>query len=287
MPEEIVDTNKEVQLSLDQSMAKAKETLDAGEKSEKKTPKAEKTEEKKESDKKADDDLTPEEIETAKNLLRALKDPTQAPAAIDYLAKQGGYTKAEVKELKETLKEGTKAEVVEAKDELVALFEDQFGEEFAKKIAPVLNKAVEKLVDSKTKEITDTFNRAEMTKTEQEASSILDSIANEFYDEDEFPKEISAEMSKLMDTYKKSSSQSLKDYLSDIHSLAASRKGGNTKPLDKTKQERIAKNKSDIAGKISSQRSPSPASGDPGDKPSTFKNLDAAIAAAAEKLSKE
>ena len=85
--------------------------------------KTESTEEKKPEEKKEDkqvlkalDQLSDEDREIAAGLLVALRDPEQAPAIVKWFADQGGYTKAEAKEIIEDLKDGTPKEKAEAKD---------------------------------------------------------------------------------------------------------------------------------------------------------------------------
>lgn len=251
----------------------------------KEEPKEEKKVTEKKEDSKPSDDLTEEEITLAKNMMKALKDPDQADGVIAYLAKQGGYTKAEVKELEKKIESGVDSK--EIKDEIVELLSEQFGDEFAKKLAPAIKKAIETGVEEKTKGIKQTFEQAEVQKYEKEANTVLSGITSKFYGPDatELPKEISSAMDKLMDRYKPSSDQSLENYLTDIYSMATAKAGGNLKPFDSSKQQRIDKNKNDIPGNMSSRsRSPVPDSG----KDSTIsKNLDDAIAKAKAAIEKE
>jgi len=211
---------------------------------------------------KALDKLSDEDREIAAGLLLSLRDPDQAPAVIKWFAEKGGYTKAEAKEIISDLKEGTKKEQVEAKDEIMEAFAEQFGEEFAKKISPIFQKAisdrVSKLVGEETKSIKDTFESREISEASAKAESALTDIGNKFYEKDGIPAEVRGEMNKLMDQYKPSKGQTVEDYLSDIHALAAAKKGGSLKPVDKTKQEKIDRNKNDISGKLNNGRSPSP-----------------------------
>ena len=258
MPDTIEQVEKPLSLNEIVSQTVEKTNPDGTVKEEEKKEPVEKKEEKKIET--STDDLSPEEIELAKGMMRALKDPTQAPAVIDYFAKQGGYTKAEVKELKETLTEGTKEEKKEAQDEIVALFTDQFGEEFAAKLAPAIKKAIAKGVESETKTIKESFQQTELSRLEAESSKVLDSIATKFYgDGKDIPQDVASEMSKLMDIYPITKSQTQNDWLSDIHALAAAKKGGSLKPVEKVRSDdnRVERSKNDPTAKFS-QRSPSP-----------------------------
>ena len=256
--------------------------------------KVEGTDEKKPDEKKEDkqvlkalDQLSDEDREIAAGLLVALRDPEQAPAIVKWFADQGGYTKAEAKEIIEDLKDGTPKEKAEAKDEIVDAFTEQFGEEFAKRISPLLQKAIDtrvsKLVEEKTKDIKDTFQSREIAEATAKANSALDDIGSKFYEKDGIPTEVRGEMSRLMDQYKPSKDQTVEDYLSDIHALAAARKGGSLKPIQsKSDKDRLDRNRNDVSGRLNNGRSPSP-SKERVDTPQP-KNLKEAIALAEEQL---
>jgi hypothetical protein len=235
---------------------------------------------------KALDQLSEEDREIAASLLLSLKDPEQSPAIIKWFADQGGYTKTEAKEIVKDLTDGTKKEQQEAKDEIVEAFAEQFGEDFAKKIAPLLKNAIDSrvasLVEEKTKGITQTFETRELAEATTKAESVLDSIGDKFYEKDGIPAEVRGEMSRLMDKYPASKGQTVEDYLSDIHALAAAQKGGSLKPVDKTRNEKIDKNRNDIPGRLNNGRSPSP-SKESVDKP-LAKDLKEAVARAEEQL---
>ena len=220
-------------------------------------------------------------------MLVALRDPEQAPAIVKWFADQGGYTKAEAKEIIEDLKDGTPKEKAEAKDEIVDAFTEQFGEEFAKRISPLLQKAIDtrvsKLVEEKTKDIKDTFQSREIAEATAKANSALDDIGSKFYEKDGIPTEVRGEMSRLMDQYKPSKDQTVEDYLSDIHALAAARKGGSLKPIQsKSDKDRLDRNRNDVSGRLNNGRSPSPSK----ERVDTAqpKNLKEAIALAEEQL---
>jgi len=236
-------------------------------------------------DDKKTDDLSDDDKELAFTLLRQLKNPETAPQVIEWFAKQGGFTKAEEKKLDsaiDDLKDGTKQEKKEAVDDITALFTEQFGEEFAAKLAPAIKKAIEKGVEERTKDIKQTFQERELRETTNQANTVLDEIGNKFYEKDGIPSEIRGEMNRLMDVYSPSKDQTLEDYLNDIHALAAAKKGGSLKPVDKTRQERIDKSKSDVPGRLNNGRSPAP-SKENADLPPA-KNLQEAVARAEQQL---
>ena len=86
-----------------------------------------------------------------------------------------------------------------------------------------------------------------------------------------------------MDQYKPSKDQTVEDYLSDIHALAAARKGGSLKPIQsKSDKDRLDRNRNDVSGRLNNGRSPSP-SKERVDTPQP-KNLKEAIALAEEQL---
>ncbi len=235
------------------------------------------------------DDLSAEELETAKGLMKALKDPAQAPAVIDWLAKEAGYTKAEIREIKEDLVDGTKKEKAEAVDEITQLFTEQFGEEFAAKLAPAIKRAVEKGVAEKVKPLEESNQQQQLSRLQQEASTVIDKIANEFYEKGDMPKVVSAEMSRLIDKYPPSKGQSQSDYLRDIHAMAAALKGGSLKPVDAGKSSRVERNRSDVSSRLGTNgRSPSPSGSSIADEFAHIKDpLSKAIATAKANLDKE
>jgi hypothetical protein len=251
MPEEaIVEQPKE---TIQSSIDKAKESL------------VEKPEEKKADNKKEEkketppsEDLSPEDLKLATDLFKSLKDPDQAPAIVDWLATKAGYTKAQAKEVVKDLTEGTKVEKAEAKDEIVSLFEEQFGEEFAAKLAPAIKKAIEKGVAEKVKPIEESHQQQQLESLAKEATTIIDDISKEFYEKGEMPKAVETEMSALIDLYPPAKGMSQKDYLRDIHALAAAKKGGSLKPVDVDKAARIERNRNDAPGRMNQGRSPAP-----------------------------
>lgn len=271
--------------NLTEIISNASKTLEPG--ADKKPETEKKAEPKEKAEKTADpDELTPEEIERGKNLIRALKDPDQAPLVIDYLAKGSGYTKAEIKELKEDLSGGTKTEQKDAKDEILALFAEQFGEEFAGKMVPMINKAIQKGVEDQTKGIKETFESRELKELENQSITALDRITSRFYGPEakELPAEITKEMDKLMDTYKPTTGQTLEDYLTDIYSLAAAKKGGSLKPFDSKDVDNLKKverNRSDVPSRLAGGKSITPSKDQAADPIPHIKNpLDRAIALA-------
>jgi len=256
MPEEAVVEQPVVKQTVQSAIDLAKQNLELGDRKqeEKKVEKVEKTETKVETE-----DLSPEDLKLATDLFKALKDPEQAPAVVGWLAEKAGFTKKEARETVADLTTGTKKEQTEAKDEILQAFEEQFGEEFAAKLVPLFNRAIDKKVAERVKPTEDAMQSQQLSVLERESAQIVDSIANEFYDKGDMPKEVITEMGRLIDQYPPAKGQSQKEYLKDIHALAAARKGGSLKPVDTKKQERIDKNKSDVPSNLARNgRSPAP-----------------------------
>lgn len=183
-------------------------------------------------------------------LIQALRDPTQAPIVIKFLAEQGGYVKAG--------ESVTKAESQEAADDLLAALDESLGPEFkylTEKLAPAIRKGVSKIVEQNNEDIRQEFQRQEEEKLTLQSKTALDSLAEDFFGKGEaLPAKVEQEMSKLMDKYQPAEDMSVKEYISDIFKLATSNL--NMSKNDKAKQERTNKNRNDAPSRLASERSP-------------------------------
>lgn len=190
-----------------------------------------------------------ESIETAQalELFRALKDPTKAGQIVDFLAQQAGYSKKEI----------AKADPKELKDDVLEIIKEEMGEEFSF-LSPKLAKAIARVVDKKTeehqKDIREKLERQEQEKLNSQAQKAQERLAKEFFDADEIPDNVAKEMGKIMDRVTPSQDTSVSDYMTDVFYAAVS-KLGLTK-VDKAKQDRINKNKTDAASRLAAGRNP-------------------------------
>lgn len=235
--------------------------------------------ENKEEDKvKIQDDLDEEQINFAKTLYKALNnpDPSIQKQTLKILANAANLDLKEVE---------TKKEVEEAKETLLDLLKSGLGEYdfLADKLAPVLEKAFDKAIDIKTKDIRDEISYSKEEKIRSEINLGIDAAFNEF----ENSLEVKDEVSKLMDEIKPGKT-SHKEYFKNLIIIAAANKGVTLKKIgDKTKtldESKVAKSRANIATRLSSARSPEPKLGI---KTPQKMNLNAAINAAIEQLASE
>lgn len=198
----------------------------------------------------ASDELSPEEAEQGRQLIRALKDPKTAPLVIEYLAKEGGYTK-QLSEVE------TKKEASEAKKGLIELLKDKdgLGEEFgflADKIGPTLEKYVAEKVAEGQADIRKNFEDAELERTRQQTENAVTSITKDFFGTEDLPDNVSKEMSAYMDRVSPSKNTTVKEYVSDAFHAAVGRLG--LTKADKSKQQRSDKNRVDASSRLASER---------------------------------
>ncbi len=233
------------------------------------------------------EELTAEESKQALDLWKALKNPESAPTVVAFLAEKAGYTKKEIQNIDTT----KKAE--EVKDEVLELFTEQFGADFAAKILPAFNKIIDKKVQENTKTLEAKFTANEIKELEKESASTLNSLSKEYLGLEIFPDNVAKEMSKVMDRIPASPGSTMKDYLEDIYLVAAGRLGINTKKIiasgksSSSNEDKLKKNRNDVGERISSSgHSPIPGTETPNNRVAQFPSLKAAIEAAIENESK-
>lgn len=189
------------------------------------------------------EDFSEEELATAKNLFKALKNPDTAKVTIDFLAQSLGLTGTE-----------TKQEIREVKKSIVQTLEESLGEELAflgPKLAPVLEKFISDAVEEKIKPIRQAQELTQDEKLQDESSAVITSIAKEFFDSAEIPSEIESRMSDLMDKFQPSAKMTPKDYISSIFHMVAGEKGLVKKtPSIKDTAQRITKAINSPIGKL-------------------------------------
>lgn len=196
----------------------------------KKIEKAEKAESQPESD---------PEVEQGLMLVRALKDPQQAAVVIDYLAKQAGYTKGE-------LKESPKDEV---KADLTAILKEELGDEFAflaTKIGKGLDKYLSnlKLDDNRTSTLEERLERTERREIESEISQAHSSLARTYFGADDMPENVIQEMNRAMDKFPANDpSQTPSEYYNDIFNFVAGKLGLQKRAS--ARADRVTRNRED------------------------------------------
>lgn len=230
--EAVAAASAEAEKGLDGSTSNEEKPVESKEKKEAKTPDGPTEEEKL-------------EAEEAIKLFRALKDPESRDTVIELLAKKGGYTKAPPE---------TKAEVKEAKKNLVGRLKESLGTEFeflADKFAGPIEEFLNEQREEGLKEIKEKFAQDELEKVQTQVGSAISKVATDFFGEGaEIPADVQKEMSKFMDKFPISAELTPKEYITDVFQFAVS-KLGITK-VDKKKEERTKANRSDVGGRLTS-----------------------------------
>lgn len=191
-------------------------------------------------------------VAQGKELIQALKDPVRAPIVIEFLAKQAGYTKAEVKAATSEVK------VEELHEDIISFLKESLGPEFeflADKIGKGLEKYLDKTIEKSQTDIRAEFQRQEQEKLQNQSASALTKLTEGFFGAGaELPDNVTNEMSKYMDRVQPSADTSVKDYLEDAFNASCMKLG--LSKTDKAKQERTNKNRTDASSRLASDRVP-------------------------------
>ncbi len=236
-----------------------------------------KAKEEKKEEKKEDYGLTALEEEQARQLFAALKDDSKAPVVLEHFAKMAGYTKKE-------LETATKKEAEEIKDDIQSVLRESLGPELealADRLAPALDKLIDKKLKDNTKDIRDSLAANEAKKLEDVALFTKKQLAQDYFKNDDIPEDIMSDMSKMMDKIDPRAGTSVGEYIETIFHAVISKRG-ITKATAGTK-EKIEKNRNDAPSRLASEGRGSPTEGV---APAKKMSLDAAIQAAAETVGK-
>jgi hypothetical protein len=196
-----------------------------------------------------------------RNILALLKNPTTATLLIKSLAEQHGLTLGETssKDVEKTLT-----------NELKEVLGDEWAF-LAEKLGPVIEKQVGKVEKTIRNELSDSDKRQSKT-TFQKAEK-------QFFKDNPEARAYTKRMANLASKYPPQEDADYDEYLGDLFTLAAGRKGSITDAVEKKKQARIAKNRDseDVRSSSSSKY---------GDKKSKM-SLDDSISAAIKAVVKE
>lgn len=180
------------------------------------------------------------EVEQGLMLVRALKDPQQAVVVIDYLAKQAGYTKSEIK----------KTPTNEVKEDLTAILKEELGDEFAflaTRIGKGLDRYLKdniKVDDSRTQSLEARIEIAEKREIESEISKTHSSLAQEFFGADDMPENVIQEMNRAMDKFPASDpNQAPAEYYKDIFTFVSGKL--NLQKRSGGRADRVTQNRAD------------------------------------------
>lgn len=186
-----------------------------------------------------------EEAEQGRILVQALKDPARAGQVIEFLAKQAGYTKSEIK---------TTQDVKEVKADITAILKEELGEEFAF-LAPKFGKALERALkevkventqtpDPRIDSLQERVNAQENKEIQTAIAEVHTQLAQDFFGSDDMPQNVITAMSKAMDEFPPTDpSMSPKIYYRKIFSLVAGELG--LQKRQGTRVQTIERNKTD------------------------------------------
>ena len=162
----------------------------------------------------------------ARQLFAALKDPVLSQDIIKIIAEKGGYTKQEVKELKQEIKSAQTGSDIQK-----ILNESLEGMPWlAEKLAPALEKIVNQKISEQTSELRERSERIELNSLEAQAEKSFAKIAKDFYGKsssDGIPDNVYNTMNKLMDEVPPAPGMSMDRYLTILHNSAVAELGIN------------------------------------------------------------
>jgi hypothetical protein len=209
----------------------------------------EKEEEQEEEKEPADKIEVDDEHVQGKAIVQILKDPNKASAFIDFLARQAGYSKGEIK---------TQADVKEAEADINKILERHLGQEFqflVPKLGPALKEGLEALIESRdtNSDLRVRLERQELKSIESETAETHVSLAQEWFGSNDMPVEVVKEMSRAMDEFPPTDpNMSPERYYRRIFALAVGELG--IQKGNKQKGDRTERNRSDsVARNLSSQ----------------------------------
>lgn len=217
------------------------------EKEEKKTPAAKKTDTgasaKEEDEEEESGEESPESDPSAfdldavqgKQLIQGLRDPAQRALIVDFLAKQAGYTKRELKA----------AEPEDVKADVVKMLEEELGPEF-KFLAPKIGNGLKRYLDSikpannpdledikTTKERLDAIERVTI---QREIESTHSALAKEYFNSTDMPDKVIKKMTQAMKLFPPSDSSIKPDtYYRKIFGMVAHEMGISKKSASASK----------------------------------------------------
>lgn len=199
--------------------------------------------------------LTEEQQKEATQLYKLLGNKETAPGVIDWLARQAGYTKADL------AKVDTKEDVKEVKDDILDTLKESLGPEMeflADKLSPAINKILEKKLGEHTKDIRETIQAAELEKTSAVADTVLTNLSKEYFGKDEPPADIISRINELIDEMPPSEGLTADKYMKNLFNIAVSEKGLVKKAATNTRgNENANKNRTDAATRLASERAAS------------------------------
>ncbi len=178
----------------------------------------------------------------------------------------------------------TKKEAEEIKDDIQSVLRESLGPELealADRLAPALDKLIDKKLKDNTKDIRDSLAANEAKKLEDVALFTQKQLAQDYFKKDEIPEDIVSDMNKMMDKIDPKAGTSVGEYIETIFHAVISKRG-ITKTSAAT-EDKIKKNRNDAPSRLASEGRGSPTEGE---SPAKKMSLEAAISAAVEHVGK-
>jgi len=189
------------------------------------------TEETEEITEDSDDSEEPDpDIENAKALYKALKNPQTAMPIIQELAKQAGLLGA-------TQTQATKT--------ILDVVAEHLGEEY-KFLAPKIGPAIQAVVREEMKGLQTKLDQQVTHKLEQEVDEALDGLNRQTKGE---AKKLFPKIAKLMDEFQPSGGISTKKYITRLYNLAKQEESQQIKKIERTRK--TIDNSSDVGSRLS------------------------------------
>ena len=186
----------------------------------------------------------------ALELWNSLKDPERAPAIVEFIAKQAGYTKAELKAAEKSVEQ---TEIV--KNDIQDILRESLGADLTE-VADRLAVAIGKILDKKLPEATADLRAKEIAREsaihEQAAENETKSISEEYFLGKGIPADVEEAMTKLMDEMPPSATISADKYVRKIFNSVAGERGLTKQ--SQTQQQTRDKNKSDAVSRLASSK---------------------------------
>lgn len=212
------------------------------------------------------DDLSPQEAAEARNLYKALKDPSTRNLVLTDLAKSAGITS-----------DSTKGEVKAAKKGIQDILDEVLGPQY-KFLTPSLGKALETILESEREERNTQNQRVEAQVVQQQVDRALERLSRETKGES---RKLEGRMVQLMNQFQASPDTDVYTYLQGIYNIASA--GRSTKVATQKLTEKINRNSKDAFARLPSARGQQ----DSGKVPNKKMNLNQSIKWAMDQINKE
>ena len=183
------------------------------------------------------DDLSAQELQEARNLYKALKDPSSRSLVLTDLARAAGITP-----------DSTKKEVTEAKKGIQDILDETLGPQY-KFLTPSLGKAIEKILDGEREERDTQHKNVEAQIVQQQVDSALGRLSRETKGES---RKHEGRMVQLMNQFQASPGTDIYTYLQGIYSIATSGKSARVATQQVT--DKIKRNSKDAFGRLQPAR---------------------------------